>query len=276
MTCSSFTSVSLKPPIVSFAVRTPSEMADLMQESQAFAVHLLSKHQVAQSIAFSSPKTQSDFERFSHHMDDSSIGLPILHGCLSVMICTMHNRLQVGDHQVWFGKVERIIPGLGSSRDDPSMEPLLYYESTYRSIGDEVFLNAFEQTTLSFDEWTHRAHVRMAWNYLLDANGDLETTFLRVKEGITRYNDANRDRVRTGFHHTITMFFLRLTALAIKADKLAHAESRSGDFLDFLGRHPNLDNFRTVFKYYSRERLYSPEAHTTFIEPDLQPLPQQE
>ncbi|KAL2916862.1 hypothetical protein HK105_203641 [Polyrhizophydium stewartii] len=270
MTCSSFTSVSLSPPIVSFAVRYPSSTSQLLSSSSLFAVHLLARQQVAHSVAFSSPKTQADFTRFSHHLDESGTGLPILHGSLGVLICRPESRVQAGDHEVWYGRVERMVHGLGSTRGDPKMEPLLYYESSYRSIGDEVFLDAFERGTLSFSEWTHRAHVRMAWLYITEAKGDLDEAVPRVKEGISRYNEANKERVKTGYNETITMFFLRLTSMAIEADGAAAASS---DFLDFLARHPMLDDFRFIFQFYSRERLYSAEARQQFVEPDLRPFP---
>ena len=38
--------------------------------------------------------------------------------------------------------------------------------SSFRSIGDEAFMKAFEDTTLLFDDWSHEAHLRMAWNYI--------------------------------------------------------------------------------------------------------------
>ncbi|EGF79124.1 hypothetical protein BATDEDRAFT_90155 [Batrachochytrium dendrobatidis JAM81] len=271
MTCSSFTSVSLTPPIVSFAIRHPSSMSPLLHRSSNFAVHLLSKQQISLSVAFSSPSTQTNFAAFSHHLDDGGTGLPILHGSLSVLICQAEQSLQMGDHEVWFGRVKRIVPGLGVSKNHPKMDPLLYYESSYRSIGDEVFLDAFEKGTLSFDEWTHRAHLRMAWNYLREADGCLDKAIPRVKEGIFRYNAANIQRVKTGYNETITIFFLNLVVKAVDADKKLDGDN--SDFLDFLGRHPHLEEFEIIFKYYSKERLYSSEAKAAFVSPDLQPMP---
>ena len=40
------------------------------------------------------------------------------------------------------------------------------YFRSYRSVGDETFMTAFEDTTLLFEDWTHEAHLRMAWNYI--------------------------------------------------------------------------------------------------------------
>ena len=37
---------------------------------------------------------------------------------------------------------------------------------SYRSVGDETFMKAFEDTTLLFEDWTHEAHLRMSWNYI--------------------------------------------------------------------------------------------------------------
>ena len=37
---------------------------------------------------------------------------------------------------------------------------------SFRSVGDETFIQAFEDTSLPFEDWTHEAHIRMAWNYI--------------------------------------------------------------------------------------------------------------
>lgn len=37
----------------------------------------------------------------------------------------------------------------------------------YHTVGDEMFMNAFETGLLPFEQWTHRAHIRMAYNYIL-------------------------------------------------------------------------------------------------------------
>ena len=33
-------------------------------------------------------------------------------------------------------------------------------------MGDAAFMRAFETATLGYEEWTHEAHLRMAWNYI--------------------------------------------------------------------------------------------------------------
>ena len=62
--------------------------------------------------------------------------------------------VEVGDHEVWFGEVVEVL------KEDSTKDPLVYYQQSYRSVGDELFIDAFENATLSFNQWTHRAHLR--------------------------------------------------------------------------------------------------------------------
>ncbi|KAJ3130301.1 hypothetical protein HK098_004348 [Nowakowskiella sp. JEL0407] len=270
-TCSSFTSVSLSPSIISFCLRTPSQMSDLMKRSDAFAVHLLAKHQANHSVAFSSSLTQTNFNQFPYHVDPNT-RLPVLLGCLGVMFCRTEKTLVIGDHEVWFGRVDNLLYGDDAS-SNKHIDPLMYYRSSYVSVGDEVFIQAFEDTTLNFAEWTHRAHVRMAWIYLKEYNS-VELAYPHVRLGIQRYNEANKAQITHGYNDTITRFYLYLTQLAIQKDHLNPTDQKSGeDFLQFLQKFKILEDPGLLSKYYSKELLYSAEARERWTLPDLRPLP---
>lgn len=182
ITCSSFNSISLTPPVVSFAVKVPSSTKNILEKSNLFAVHLLSSVQIAQATNFSSPKTQQDFTNFLHYLKGKE-RLPIIEGCVSVLICNLHSTHRIGDHEVWYSNVVEILPfGIKKHADHRSyeeMKPLLYYDGTFRNIGDEVFIESFENKSLAIAEWTHRAHLRMAWIYLRDSS-DLDP-FAKIK-----------------------------------------------------------------------------------------------
>lgn len=45
---------------------------------------------------------------------------------------------------------------------------LCFRYRSFRSVGDEIFIQAFEDATLPFEDWTHEAHLRMAWNYITE------------------------------------------------------------------------------------------------------------
>ena len=79
------------------------------------------------------------------------------------------------------------------------------------------------------------------------------------------------ETIARGYHETITAAYLRLIAAAL-ADDRAVGET-SDDSHAFLARHPKLAVRERLLDYYSRERLFSPEAKRGFAQPDRQPLP---
>ncbi len=165
----------------------------------------------------------------------------------------------VGDHSLWLGEVKAVEEGLAPS------DPLIFYGRAYRSVGDEAFLHSFEDTSLAFSQWTHRAHLRMAWNYLREHGRDAGSVLIR--QGIQRYNEKNKDLVRGGYHETMTLFFVHVIDLAVRATPDV------ADFSDFLARFPALADRKLIEQYYSRDRLRAPAAKTGWLPPDLRPLP---
>lgn len=150
----------------------------------------------------------------------------------------------------------------------------------------DTFLTKFEQCRLERAEWTHEAHVRMAWLYL-DRGLTYREARGKVRTGIKRLNAAFVARQNApcgatapaepvaepaaepkpvGFHETITTAFVRLVA----------ARSRPGEkFAAFRKRNPDLFDRKltALLSHYSREALFSGEARTHFVQPDLEPLP---
>jgi flavin reductase (DIM6/NTAB) family NADH-FMN oxidoreductase RutF len=159
ITCSSFNSISTNPPIISFAINDKSTLNSHLFKEKKLAVNILSKDQINTAIAFSSKRTHGDFSNIQHYVMQDT---PILHGTVGTLLCTIDQIIKVGDHYVSFCRVHEVIESLGST-SNATLEPLLYCKSSYRSIGDELFIDAFVSQRLSFKEWTHRAHVRMGW-----------------------------------------------------------------------------------------------------------------
>lgn len=128
---------------------------------------------------------------------------------------------------------------------------------------DEGFLTAFETGSLPRDQWTHAAHVRMAWLYL--TRFPFPTALERIRTGIQNYNTALGNK--TGYHETITQVFTHLIHLRIG--------KRPESFADFCARHPEMldRSLAPLLEYYRRETLFSDAARAAFVEPDMQPLP---
>ncbi|KAI9179091.1 hypothetical protein H9P43_005753 [Blastocladiella emersonii ATCC 22665] len=129
-TLSSFTSVSLSPPIVSFALRHPSRMGDVIAHrgDRRFLVHLLAADQAGVSQRFADPRTQTevggDVQYWLHGE------MPVLKGCLAVLECVAEKGtpVEVGDHTVWFGRVVRVL------EVDKEKKPLLYVDRKYTTV----------------------------------------------------------------------------------------------------------------------------------------------
>ncbi|WP_309715848.1 hypothetical protein [Armatimonas sp.] len=125
---------------------------------------------------------------------------------------------------------------------------------------DDVFLATFEDTSLPRYEWTHFAHVRMAFLYLSYLSYDEAEA--AIVTGIQRYNAAKSNGV--GYHQTITIAFARLIASRLTENLTWPA---------FVAANPDLLSFACIQKHYSPELLKSQQARTEFVEPDLGALP---
>ncbi len=128
---------------------------------------------------------------------------------------------------------------------------------------DDEFLAAFEAAAIPRAEWTHEAHIRMAWLHLTRFPTDEACERIRV--GIQKLNAING--VVDGYHETITIAFMRMIAA-----RLLLPES----YGSFLARNPELygRSLVAILQYYTRERLFSSEARVQFVEPDVQMLPE--
>lgn len=132
---------------------------------------------------------------------------------------------------------------------------------------DDAFVARFEACSIPLEEWTHRAHLRVAWTYLsrLGLLGATE----RMRAGILRFNAAKRleDRLDSGYHETLTVAWLRIL------DAMMRAHGAESDATAFLDRHTELHSKVLLRLYYSRDRILSWEAKHALVEPDLAPLP---
>lgn len=133
-------------------------------------------------------------------------------------------------------------------------------------MNDDEFLAAFEDCSLPFEQWTHRAHVRVA--YLYSSRHDLESAIDRMRAGIKAYNKATDtpEAIDRGYHETITQAFMRLVFTA----NLQSGPHESSDA--FCEAHPELLAKQALLTFYSRDRIMSWEAKQAFMEPDLMPL----
>jgi len=106
LTVSSFTSLSLNPPLVLICVDRASTTLPLFRESKIFAVNFLTAKQVHLSRSFAMP-SEDRFEHFCHvpyHI--ASTGAPILDDILAFVDTRLVAEYPGGDHVIFVGEVE--------------------------------------------------------------------------------------------------------------------------------------------------------------------------
>jgi hypothetical protein len=128
---------------------------------------------------------------------------------------------------------------------------------------DRRFLAAFESCELPESEWTHLAHIRVAWVCFSLASP--AKALQRIREGILRYNTIVLKR-RHRYHETVTIAFARIVAARRIAEETWQEFSlRIDDIVD--PENP------VLLQYYSGKRLFSAAARQDFVEPDRRELP---
>jgi len=123
MTVSSFTSVSLEPPLVLISIAKGSAMHDLFREAKAYAINFLADDQKSVSDRFAGRTSARDrFEglRFTKGVT----GSPIIEGARVAIECKAWKVYEGGDHSILVGEVV-------SARTLNSKRPLVYYSQQY-------------------------------------------------------------------------------------------------------------------------------------------------
>jgi len=144
---------------------------------------------------------------------------------------------------------------------------------------DAELWSAFHARTLPAADWTHEAHLRIA--YLYTRRYEIDEAHLLFRIHLIRLNTfhevpESKDR---GYHDTLTRGWLLVVADAVRREGLVVRESDpaapcdGAESLAFLARHPEFQNRKIMLNYYTRDRINSVEARARWIEPDLAPFP---
>jgi len=122
-TCQSFVSLSLDPPLVSFAPSRTSSTWPRIREVGAFCVNVLAADHSELSTAFA--RSGSTIDKFAGvDWCPAPSGAPVLEGVIAWVDCTLWTEHDGGDHTIAVGRVTN----LGA---DPARLPLLFYRGSY-------------------------------------------------------------------------------------------------------------------------------------------------
>ena len=126
LTCQSFSSLSLDPPLVMLSTARTSRTWPRIAATGAFAVNVLAADQADVSTRFA----VSGGDKFAGQAwRAGAMGNPLLDGALAHVECDVEAVHEGGDHEIVVGRVRALeAPGLADS------SPLVYYRSAYRSL----------------------------------------------------------------------------------------------------------------------------------------------
>jgi 3-hydroxy-9,10-secoandrosta-1,3,5(10)-triene-9,17-dione monooxygenase reductase component len=126
LTCQSFSSLSLDPPLVMFGAALGSRTWPEVRAAARFAVNILADDQEEISRRFA--RTGAD--KFADlGWRPGATGAPLLDGALAHVECELVTTHPGGDHEIAVGRVVAL-----EERAADGSHPLLFYRSAYRSL----------------------------------------------------------------------------------------------------------------------------------------------
>ena len=125
---------------------------------------------------------------------------------------------------------------------------------------DVELTRALERGEIANEDFHHSSHLHVAWVYL-DESSSVQQAANKMRDTLRRFAAAAGKAEK--YHETITLFWVHL---------LAYAAGRGKRLEEIVRANPQLLEKDFPLAYYSEERLFSDEARTSWMEPDLKPL----
>jgi hypothetical protein len=130
---------------------------------------------------------------------------------------------------------------------------------------DQEFKRLVESCEFPVAEFDHRAHIRLAYIYLVENNTEQSVDLMR---------DALTDLLKHAgidpsgkYHETITEAWILATNHFIRNTE----NSQSAE--EFIDKNAIMLDSKIMMTHYSAEVLFSNEARNGFVEPNLDPIP---
>jgi flavin reductase (DIM6/NTAB) family NADH-FMN oxidoreductase RutF len=142
-TISSFSSVSLDPPLILFSIGRHSKAFTAWQSLDRFAVNILSENQSAISTRFARALTDKwDGVKLCPGLG----GVPLLSDALAWIECRTYAKYDGGDHLIIIGQVLSL-----TARSGEDTRPLVFFGGKYRQLD----VNPGISTPADADQWLH-------------------------------------------------------------------------------------------------------------------------
>lgn len=135
MTVSSFTSVSLEPPLILVSLHKNTRTAQLVEQSGKFAVSVLRSDQAhlsKQFAGFNDDALPAGADRFYNVALTTAVtDVPILADAIMWLDCTVHDVYDGYTHHIVLGEVQ------AAFRCEDEVAPLVYFNRKYHALSPE-------------------------------------------------------------------------------------------------------------------------------------------
>ena len=123
LTASSFTSVSVEPPLVLVCLDRFAQTREAVAASRSFNVSVLERGQefIAERFAGRAPMVDPAWRQVPHVLGAN--GLPVVRGCVAWFECELQDMHEAGDHDIAVGEVTRAARDAG--------EPLVSWDRAF-------------------------------------------------------------------------------------------------------------------------------------------------
>ncbi|WP_045745300.1 flavin reductase family protein [Actinoplanes rectilineatus] len=126
MTCQSFFSLSLEPPLIAFSPARTSTSYPLIRKAGRFCVNILEAGQ--EDLCRQFARSGTDKWR-GVAWQPGVTGSPILDGVLASIECDLERDVEAGDHYLTIGRVVDLA-------STPGKQPLLFFNGTFQRLED--------------------------------------------------------------------------------------------------------------------------------------------
>ncbi|WP_108124891.1 hypothetical protein [Saccharospirillum mangrovi] len=129
---------------------------------------------------------------------------------------------------------------------------------------DQAFKQRMENGEFPAADFNHRAHLRLAYVYLCEADTDGATDKMR--------HTLNQFLIRNGvdpakFHQTLTQAWI------LAVHHFMNQAGTAGSADDLIDRYPQMLDTHIMLTHYSADLLFSDAARHAFVEPDIDAIP---
>src|SRR5207248_6589029 len=129
-------------------------------------------------------------------------------------------------------------------------------------MNDAELTRALERGEIANEAFHHASHLHVAWFYLSESRS-VDEAAAKMRNTLRRFAACAGKLEK--YHETITLFWVHLLSRA-------HASAGGESLEKIVHANPRLLERNFPLTYYSRERLFSEHARTSWVEPDLKPL----